>query len=265
MSISRASYYKQTSKHNNPDLEAIRQIKLANEQHPFYGTRRLAIYLGWNRKKAQRILKLSGIVIPKPTKKHRYRGGKSEIIAPPNILHRFAKFKNELRPQDGMNYSEMVNASAWAQDFTYLWFERHMHYLAVVLDLKTRQVVCWRVGLRHSSELTHQALLDALSKHNPPAILHSDQGSGYLSYKHQLTCQRFEIELSASNKASPWQNGFMERWFGTFKREFGKLNQFKDLSELHEAIAIQIYYYNHKRIHLALGMSPAQYAETLKV
>ncbi len=40
-----------------------------------------------------------------------------------------------------MNYSDMVNASAWVQDFTYLWFDRHMHYLAVVLDLKTRQVV----------------------------------------------------------------------------------------------------------------------------
>ena len=140
-----------------------------------------------------------------------------------------------------------------------------MHYLAVVLDLKTRQVVGWRLGLRHSSELTHEALLDALSKHSSPAILHSDQGSEYLSYKHQLTCQRFEIELSASNKASPWQNGFMERWFGTFKREFGNLNQFRDLAELHEAIALQVYYYNHKRIHSALGMSPAKYAETLKV
>ncbi len=180
-------------------------------------------------------------------------------------MHRFAKFKDELRPQEGMNYSDMVNASAWAQDFTYLWFERSMHYLAVVLDLKTRQIVGWRLGLRHSSELTHEALLDALSKHSSPAILHSDQGSEYLSYKHQLTYERFEIQLSASNKASPWQNGFMERWFGTFKREFGSLGQFRDLAELHEAIALQIYYYNHKRIHSALGMSPVQYAEKLKV
>ena len=141
-----------------------------------------------------------------------------------------------LKPQNGMDYSEMVNVSAWAQDFTYLWFERSMHYLAVVLDLKTRQVVGWKLGLRHSSELTHEALLDALSKHNSPAILHSDQGSEYLSYKHQLICQRFEIQFSCSNKASPWQNGFMERWFGTFKQEMGSLSQFRDLSELHEAI-----------------------------
>ncbi len=224
----------------------------------------MALHLGWNRKKAQRIRKLAGITIPTPTKRRRYRGGKAEVAAPPNILHRYAKFKDEARPQDGMDYSGMVNAAAWAQDFTYLWFDRHMHYLAVVLDLKTRQVVGWRLGLRHSSELTHEALLDALSKHTPPAILHSDQGSEYLSYKHQLLCQRMEIQLSCSNKSSPWQNGFMERWFGGFKREIGNLNEFKDLAQLHEAIALHIHYYNTKRIHSALGMSPAAYAAQLK-
>ena len=112
----------------------------------------------------------------------------------------------------------MVNVYAWVQDFTYLWFEKRWHYLAVVLDLKTRQVVGWRLGTHHTSELAHEALLDALSKHPSPAILHSDQGSEYLSYKHQELCAKMEIALSASNKASPWQNGFMERWFGGFKR-----------------------------------------------
>ncbi len=139
-----------------------------------------------------------------------------------------------------------------------------MHYLAVVLDLKTRQVVGWKLGLRHSSELTHEALLDALSKHPAPAILHSDQGSEYLSYKHQLTCERMEIQLSCSNKSSPWQNGFMERWFGGFKREVGSLAQYQDIAQLVETIAIHIHYYNTQRIHTALGMSPAAYAAQLQ-
>ena len=73
-----------------------------------------------------------------------------------------------------------------------------------------------------------------------------------------------EIALSTSNKSSPWQNGFMERWFGGFKRELGNPVHHKDLSQLHEAIAMQIYYYNHERIHSALGMSPAAYAASLK-
>ena len=205
------------------------------------------------------------MVVPHPTKKQRgKRHSTPEIQALLNILQRYAKFRNELRPQDGLDYADMVNAHAWVQDFTYLWFAGHMHYLAVVLDLKTRQVVGWKLGLRHSSELTHEALLDALSKHPAPAILHSDQGSEYLSYKHQALCARFEIQLSASNKSSPWQNGFMERWFGGFKRELGSLTQYKDLPQLHEAIAVYIHYYNTKRIHTALGMSPAAYAAQLK-
>lgn len=64
-----------------------------------------------------------------------------------------------------MDYSAMVNSGAWVQDFTHLWFERSWCYLAIVLDLKTRQVVGWRLGANHTSELTYATLLDGLSKH----------------------------------------------------------------------------------------------------
>jgi putative transposase len=133
-----------------------------------------------------------------------------------------------------------------------------------VLDLKTRQVVGWALGTRHTSELTLAAVLDALSKHHAPTILHSDQGSEYLSFRHQELCERMEITLSCSKRASPWQNGFMERWFGNFKLELGSLARHKDVAQLHEAIALAIFYYNTRRIHLALGMSPAAYAARLK-
>lgn len=251
------------TKQADRDRQAVERVQAAHAAHPFYGVYRLALHLGWNMKKARRIRTLAGVVITMPRKKRRYKGGKPEITAPPNILHRYARFKDEARPQDGMNYSPMVDAHAWVQDFTYLWFQGQLYYLAVVLDLQTRQVVGWRLGANHSSELTYAALLDALSKHSAPAILHSDQGSEYLSYKHQLLCARLEIELSASSKGSPWQNGFMETWFGKFKLELGSLSQFKDLPQLHEAIALQIHYYNHDRIHSALGMSPAAYAASL--
>jgi len=183
-----------------------------------------------------------------------------EVPAPPNALRAFAVFKDEARPQDGMDYSGMVESGGWVQDFTHLWFDRCWYYLAVVLDLKTRQIVGWRLGGNHSSELTYSALLDGLSKHLPPTILHSDQGSEYLSYKHQLLCEKMEIILSCSARASPWQNGFMERFFTTCKLELPPLNQLKTLAELHEAIALWIHYYNTKRIHTALKTNPATYA-----
>ena len=235
-----------------------------HEQHPFYGVRRLAIHLGWSDNKTRRIRTLARVKIQRASKKYKYKkGSASEITAPDNALRQYAVFKDTSRPQDGMDYSNMVNAEAWVQDFTHIWFEGAWCYLAVVMSLKTREVVGWRLGTTHSSELTYTALLDALSKHPTPAILHSDQGSEYLSQRHQLLCERMEMRLSVSTKGSPWQNGFMERWFGNFKQELPALGRVQGLAQLHEAIAMQIHYYNTKRIHLALRMSPAAYAATL--
>jgi transposase InsO family protein len=157
------------------DKLAVSELALAHEEHPFYGVRRFALHLGWSENKARRIRTLAGIVVPTAAKRHRYkRGGKGQISAPPNILHCYAVAKNQARPQDGMDYSNMVNAEAWVQDFTYLRFQGSFCYIAGVLNLKTREIVGWRLGTNHSSELTYAALLDAVSKHSPPTILHSD-------------------------------------------------------------------------------------------
>lgn len=221
--------------------------------------------LDWSEAKTQRILTLTGIVIPIASIKCRHRSGTPEIAPAPNVLGEHASFKNEAQPQDGMSYAGKTHVGAWVQDFTYLKFQGGWYCLAVVLDIETWQIVGWRLGARHSSELTHSAMLDALSKYPPPAILHSDQGSEYLSYKHRDLCERYGIQLSCSAAGKPWKNGFMERWFGEFKLELGPLTKFGDIDHLHEGIAQQVYYYNTKRIHTALKMSPAAYAARLKV
>ena len=245
-------------------MQAVATLLGVHEEHPFYGVRRLALHLGWSQKKVRRIRTLAGVVIVLPGKKRRSSSAPAEIAAAPNALKHFAVFRDEQRPQVGQSYAGMVHSGAWVQDFTHLRFKGEEHYLAVVLDLRTRQVVGWRLGTRHSSELTLAAVLDALSKHPAPTILHSDQGSEYLSYKHQELCARMEITLSCSTRASPWQNGFMERFFCGFKLELGNINRHKDLSRFHEAVAMAIFYYNHDRIHLSLKMSPAAYAAQLK-
>lgn len=265
LGIPKSSYYDQPRLLKERDERAILELRAAHVDHPWYGVARLALHLGWSQEKTRRIRNRAGIVIPRANKKHKTgKQIRAEITAPANALATYVVFRNLDRPQDGQSYAGMTRVRAWVQDFTYLWFERSWHYLAVVLDLETRQVVGWKLGLSHSSELTYFALLDALSRHAVPAILHSDQGSEYLSSRHQILCEKLGIILSCSAPASPWQNGYMERWFGGFKSELGPLTQFKSLAQLHEAIALQIHYYNTKRIHSALGMAPAAYAARLK-
>jgi transposase InsO family protein len=186
------------------DRQAIRELKAAHDQHPLYGVRRLALYLGWSENKTRRIRRLAGVTAAKPHKKYHSYTGKPEIAAPGNHLHAYALFKDRSRPQDGMDYGPMARvANAWVQDFTYLRIRSGLYYLALVMDLTTREVLSWKLGTNHSSQLTHIALIQALRSNPRPSILHSDRGSEYLSERHQATCVRFGITLSASKPGSP--------------------------------------------------------------
>ncbi len=50
---------------------------------------------------------------------------------------------------------------------------------------------------------------------------------------------------------------YKESFYQKLKFELEDFNSYKSQGELIEAIALQIYYYNNKRIHLALKMPPA--------
>lgn len=124
---------------------ATSQLLEVHAEHPLYGVRRLAMHLHWSENKARRVRTLAGVRIARPSKKKRYgKSSPAEILAAPNALKRFAAFRDELRPQAGQTYAGMVESGGWVQDFTYLWFQGYWHYLAVVLDLKTRQVFGWK-------------------------------------------------------------------------------------------------------------------------
>ena len=223
------------------------------------------MYLGWSENKTRRIRRLSGVTATRPHKKYRGYSGKPEINAPANHLHKYALFKDMSRPQDGMDYSPMAQeANAWSQDFTYLRTRSGLFYLALVMDLSTREVLSWKLGTNHTSQLTHIALIQALRSNSSPSILHSDRGSEYLSERHQSTCSRFGIKLSTSKPGSPWQNGYMERCIKSIKEELGPLASYQDINELYFGVANAVAYYNNERIHTVLKMSPRDYAKSLQ-
>jgi transposase InsO family protein len=263
LGVPRTSLYVQPTEQAERDEAAIAKLQSVHKDNPYYGVARFAIALSWTEKKARRIRNLADVAAAKRTKKRRTKAGTAEVTAPANALKPYANFKDDSRPQDGQTYTRMIESGAWAQDFTHILFKGMWVYVATVLDLRTRRIVGWSVSLHHDTELVHRAVLDALSKYPPPPILHSDQGSEYLSYRLRDLCDKLKIVLSCSDKGSPWQNGFKERFYGTLKDELGATSRFKDLAELYEGIAMTIYYYNHQRIHTALRMSPAAYAATL--
>lgn len=99
-----------------------------HEEHPRYGVRRIAAEFNWSDGKARRIRTLAGVTVARRSKKHHGGRTKPEVAAPENALRRYAIFRDEARPQAGMDYASMTNSGGWVQDFTYLWVDRQWHY-----------------------------------------------------------------------------------------------------------------------------------------
>lgn len=150
----------------------------------------------------------------------------------------------------------------WCSDLSYFKYLGRMFYLAIIEDIFTRQVVAANIGIKHDSDLVFKTIqLAILNAKHLPVIFHSDQGTEFMAKICTDYLESCDVKISVSDKASPWQNGYQESFFGKFKDELGDLDRFETIGELIEAIYQQIHYYNYERIHTALKMPPAAYAK----
>jgi len=227
------------------DLILKQQIEAVLLEHKSYGHRRIALALQINKKRVRRVMQLFNIKAKKSRKRPRIKQNKFPKNSAKNLISELAiKEPNQV----------------WVSDFTYLSYQNKFMYLATVLDAFTREVIAWNIGSRHNKELITTTLIDAVKKREKSAqIFHSDQGSEYRSDDLARILKSQNIKASMSKKSSPWQNGRQESFYQKFKFELEDFNSYPSQGELIEAIALQIYYYNNKRIHLALKMTPVAF------
>jgi len=242
--IPRSSFYYQSVKKDDDQLlkEKIEAVLVDN---PSYGSRRIALELKLNRKPVKRVMQKFDIRPRRARKRPTYVHNHDPAPASQNRL---------------VAAIPLFPGHVWVTDFTYLKWRRRFVYLATVIDLYTREVVGCAVKTNHSALFVTEALLNALNNKEPAQIIHSDQGSEYRSKLFRSVLVQFRILQSMSHKGSPWQNGYQESFFGNFKNDIGDVNRFSTLPELISEIYRSIYYYNNKRIHLALGCTPKQFA-----
>lgn len=238
-------YYK--SKLDAKDEIVKEQIAEVLASNPCYGHKRVAIELGMNKKKVLRIMKKYGL---EPRRKKRAGFIKIGDIGLP-----LAEYRNEIG-----KFCPIVPNIVWCGDFTYIRFKDSFIYLATIVDIYTREIIGFALSRRHNRHLVKSAVLDAIKKRNClPAYFHSDQGSEYQSYEHANFLEKLGVKVSMSKKASPWENPFQESFYSQFKFELGSIGHLENDGQLAEAIYQQIYYYNNRRIHSALKMSPRQF------
>jgi len=224
------------------------QIMTAHEDHPDYGQKRMAIHLQVNHKRTERVMRQKGIKPPR----NRVRFHSCTVST---HNHEYTNIVKDIP------LSEYAPNVIWVGDVSYLKYRGGFWYLVTIIDVCTRKVISAWVGKHHDSALVFKALKQAILLAGcTPQYFHTDQGKEFMARVITTYLELQGTQVSVSDVASPWQNGYQESFFGRFKQEFGDVNRFETVSELIEAIYSQIHYYNYDRIHTSLKMSPVQYA-----
>ncbi|MFA0079383.1 IS3 family transposase, partial [Vibrio artabrorum] len=152
----------------------------------------------------------------------------------------------------------------WAGDITYLATSEGWMYLAVIIDLYSRQVVGWSMSTRMTATLVCDALSMALFRRGMPEgmIIHSDRGSSqYCSKDYRDLIAAHNLKQSMSRKGNCWDNACVESFFHTMKVEAIQYEPIMTREEMRQALFEYIEVdYNRTRRHSALGyLSPVNF------
>lgn len=174
--------------------------------------------------------------------------------------------KNTMQPAPDLLKRQFVvnkNNEAWVSDTTFIATREGWLYLAVILDLFSRQVIGWAMGIQNNSQLVQDALTMSIWRRGKikDVIVHSDQGSTYASsgYLQQLSVNN--LRCSMSRKGECLDNAVAESFFGTLKNELVYHEDYRTRTQARQSIFEYIeVFYNRKRRHSFLNyMTPVDY------
>jgi putative transposase len=135
-------------------------------------------------------------------------------------------------------------------------------YLAVVIDLVSRQVMGFAMHERMTRQLAIDALRMAWFRRRPAAglIFHSDRGSQYASGDFQKQLKAFGMFGSMSRKGDCCDNAVTETLFGSLKVERLHGLRFATRRAAKDEVMDWFQFYNHRRLHSTLGyLSPMNF------
>lgn len=192
-----------------------------------------------SRRKIGRLMHELGLQV-KTTKK--FKKSETSPINSPLIT------SNRLKRQFNVRYMNQ----AWVGDITQIKTQQGWVYLATYIDLYSRRVVGWAVDTHMRSELVETALKRALWNRKPPKglIVHTDQGSQFISHAYRKLLKHWSIKQSMSRRGNCWDNAVIESFFKSLKtEEVYQLTKLISQQEMKWLIAEYMGHYNNIRPH----------------
>ncbi len=246
--VSRATLYAwQKPKVVNEDDELLKRlIDEEYTQHPFYGTRRMVVYLGRcghtvNRKRVQRLMRSLGLagMAPGPNTS---RAHPQHKVYPYLLRGVVVERPNQV----------------WSTDITYIRLAHGFVYLVAIIDWYSRCVLSWRISNSMEAVFCVDCLEEALRLHGKPEVFNSDQGSQFTSECFTGVLKREGIVISMDGRGRAFDNIFVERLWRNVKHEDVYLNGYASVSELLIGLSKYFVFYNTERPHQSLGNKTPQ-------
>jgi len=253
LSISRSGLYYQPQGVSEEDFTLMKLIDRQYLATPFYGARRMAVWLknqGYrvNRKRVRRLMRIMGI-------RAIYRRPRTSTPAPGHKIYPYLLSGMEItRPNQ-----------VWATDITYIPMARGFLYLVAIMDWYSRYVLSWRLSNTLDASFCVEALEEALGKGRPD-IFNTDQGAQFTGEAFTGLLQQHGVRISMDGKGRYSDNLFIERLWRTVKYEEVYLKAYQDGRDARAGIGNYFRFYNTERPHQALGYrTPAEVFNSIPV
>lgn len=246
------------SARNQRDALLIKQIKNVHEaNYGVYGARRVHKQLQRQgvqvaRCTVERLMREHGLEGVRRGVKRRTTVADESAPRPPDLVNRH--FAAE-RPDQ-----------LWLADITYVRTWEGWAYVAFVLDAYSRRIVGWQLADHLRPDLPLDALEMALwqrGRDRPegrpgPGTLthHSDRGCQYTSFRYATHLADLGVMASVGSVADSYDNAMAEALNGTFKAELIHRRTWRTRDQVELAVVEWVSWYNHQRLHSAIGNIP---------
>jgi len=250
MDVSRSAYYEWTrrkptvTEQNDKSLSEL-VVAAFRKSRSTYGTRRLKRELFEQNRQIsrRRIGRLMGEANLACKTKRKFK-------ATTDSRHNLPVAENHLNRQFSVEKPNQI----YVGDITYISTQEGWLYLAVVIDLYSRQVVGWSMAEHMKTKLVNDALLMALWKRKPTRGLlwHTDRGSQYASENHRALLEQHGIRQGMSRRGNCWDNAVAESFFHTLKTELIHHQKLETRDQARRLVFEYIeVFYNRERLHSA--------------
>lgn len=152
---------------------------------------------------------------------------------------------------------------AWVGDLTEIPTDEGKLHLAAVLDLHSRRVPGFAMGIHHDAALARAALCMAIAVRGGAVagvVFHSDQGGEYTGEVFAAACRSAGVTQSMGRTGSALDNAVAESFNSTLEFELLRRHHSATREQARRAVAEWIDEYNTERRHSTNGMlSPIEY------